>query len=210
MKRLFVPLAVAIAFAALLAPSGQRASACVIDPNAPRDPTARAEVVVMGRISGWEVSREWIGRLPGPFADFIPIQLTMNVDRTFKGDAGSQVKFIDLLSLQGPNYSGESAGRGWGYITDCGPAGFQFDPTNYYAILGLSRLPLPDSTLSNDIHIYARFFVGSDPKGPSYETALRLLDKPDFPWMPVVAASILGPLAFLVVSSFFWRRPKAA
>ena len=94
-------------------------------------------------------------------------------------------------------------------MTDCGPGGFQFDPKGYYAILGLGRFPLPDSTLSSDIHTYARFFVGSDPKGPSYEAALRLLDKPDFPWVPVVAGAVGGPLAFLMAASFLWPRRRA-
>ena len=119
-----------------------------------------SEVIVEGRITRWHPTDHQ--GLPATWT-FSRIQLEMQVTKTHKGDTGSEISFTDAASLSN---SGQSWAGGSGA---CGA--FDQDPTDAYVILGLNRSE--DGTLATNR--LQTFYIGEEPAGERYESALRRL-----------------------------------
>ncbi len=130
MKRLLLPLA-AVAIAGLIGPVGVRpAYACSAGPD--WDPIAESDIIVGGRITGWELIEKGQDSDPKtgePVVDgpYDPIRVEMAVARVYKGSAPANIRVIDAASLLGDEWVGASGA--------CGP--FDSDPTGMYFIMGL-------------------------------------------------------------------------
>jgi hypothetical protein len=123
------------------------------------NPVAEADLIVGGRIVGWE-------ELPGGSnSPFTPIRLTLEVDQHLKGAASATVTFVDQSSVYSSN----------GQIVWAGASGscgaFDSDPTGQYVVLGLDTAP--DGGLASNLLL--TFFNGAEPSGEAYTRALERL-----------------------------------
>jgi hypothetical protein len=155
-------LAVTLA-APLLAPP-RPARACSAGPEF--DKVADSEVIVAGRLDRWERAGEARGA-----GEFVPIRVTMTVERVFKGDAMPTIAIIDHGSLIDYPVQGTGATRiVWGGAGGaCGS--FDADPTGRYAIMGLRRPP--NGTYGANRLL--TFFLGDEPVGDGFEFAMNRL-----------------------------------
>lgn len=216
MKHLLVLAAVLIVAAEYA--NAESANACVIDPDAkPDDPVGESELIVAGRLTGWKAQYP-PGYEQAAFAE-IGVDFNLTVDKVFKGESRPELVFHRPAALQ---YLGDYEGRPpdeprfeWGYETDCGPVGFQSDPTGKYLVVGLKESPgsMYRTTSAGSLVTRAVFFEGSGSQGAGYDNAVHRVTSHDFPSLdhnlpliPVMAAAVLGPLAFLAGAAFLWRR----
>lgn len=133
------------------------AFACSAGPDF--NPVAEAELIVGGRVTGWEPLPD------GASAPFTPIRLTIAVDQQLKGEAGASLQFLDRSSLM--RSGGEQV---WaGASGSCGA--FDGDPTGRYLVLGLDQAP--DGVLVSNLML--TFFNGAEPTGERYTQALDFL-----------------------------------
>src|SRR5829696_2593354 len=148
--RLVLLLAVmASAVAPLLA---RPAFACTPVPSF--NPVSDSDVVVAGRVTGWERT----GAPPTTIG--IPIRIRLAVDEVFRGSAESEIAiFDDSLRPDGR----------WIGADNCKP--FNSDPTGSYVLMGLTRRPAGGYAGS----IYARLSYGDEPSSAAYRDAVERL-----------------------------------
>ncbi|HSP56182.1 MAG TPA: hypothetical protein VLS25_11410 [Dehalococcoidia bacterium] len=157
-------LAVVLAGAAgLLAPGLGASADCTPAPGP--DPIASSDIIVAGKIIGWQVATD-IER-PTPVTpdsyEPVPVRLYLGVDRAFKGNATTQLEFVNDTSLefQDGRYS-------WTFATfACGD--FRGDPSGTYLVIGLAHGA--DGTLRET----ARFYEGKELAGHAYEDVISRL-----------------------------------
>jgi hypothetical protein len=136
------------------------------------DPLQPAELIVGGRVTEWR-------RLPQvPNGPFIPVEVTLRVDRRFRGDAPETLRFIDDTSL-----SVEAPGVWLGSSGACGL--FDEDPTGLYLVLGLTREADGSYRSSRPMLV----FSGREPAGEGFQQAMERLsaDAPGLSASPTVA-----------------------
>ena len=156
-------------------------------------PIASAEIIVAGRITGWRIADEsLVGETR--LGSLTPVEVRMDVHQTIKGQATQAIQFIDWVYTT----DGKSAQFGG---DSCSP--FRKDPTGSYAILALSvqegsLFPWPAN----------RTYLGTFGDEQEYRTnvsKLRSELQSDPPLLPIIAAGIAIPLAFLLGAAFVWR-----
>lgn len=125
------------------------------------DPVAQSDLIVGGRIVSWRPLTA------NPKAnDLLPIEVTLSVDKTYKGNLQGNITFIDTASRQAISAT-EAI-----WVGGAGPCGaFSEDPTNSYVILGLARQA--DGTYHSDLP--RTFFRGAKAQGQEYELAVKRL-----------------------------------
>jgi hypothetical protein len=148
-----------LCIAAILAFNVTPAYACSAGPDF--NAIAQSDIIVEGRLTDWQALEP-----SGGAGAFIPVQVSMNVERAFKGDISGQLQFVDRSSLI-DTPSGTNAWAGGSGA--CGV--FDADPTGMYAILGLT-LGEDGVYQSNRLLV---FFLGSEPSGTGYEQAVARL-----------------------------------
>ncbi len=124
-----------------------------------------SDVIVAGEIIGWQVATdvEWPTPVTPDSYKPVPIRLYLDVDRAFKGNATTQLEFVNDTSLdyQDRRYS-------WTFATfACGD--FRDDPSDTYLVIGLAHSA--DGTLRET----ARFYEGKGPAGDKYEDVISHL-----------------------------------
>ena len=144
MKRFLLPLA-AIATAALLLPAGVRpAYACSTGPD--YDPLAESDVIVSGRITGWELIENvtrWDPKTetepyddPNYYGPYDPIRVGMTVTRVYKGSVPAEIELVAGNTLLVREEHGTPRYDWVGSYGACGA--FDFDPTGKYFVMGLN------------------------------------------------------------------------
>ena len=210
MKRLLVLLLLLTIVAARLE-FAKPVRACVIDPHAkPDDPVGESELIVAGRVT------DWTAQYPPDLQQYdyaeIGVDVTLAVDKVFKGEKSSKVVFHRPDALV---YNGDYEGRPpdlprfeWGYETDCGPVGFQSDPKGKYVLVGLNEsIGSADPAVpSGAMTVREVFFEGAGLDGPGYDNAVHKVTSNGFPVLLAIGFALLWPLAFLVGAAFLWRR----
>ena len=139
------------------------------------DPVAQSDVIISGRVVGWQplVTNPDVN-------DFIPIQITLDIDRTYKSSMSGQVSVIDVASRQAIS-STEAI-----WVGGAGPCGaFSEDPTHSYVILGLTRQR--DGAYHSDRP--RTFFQGAAPHGDAYQAALQRIQALAPHQLPVTSSS---------------------
>lgn len=176
-----------------LAPPSQTVYGCSDAPD--RDSVALSDVVVEGRLLGYEVLPQEVEILRD---SYVPIRVDMAVTRVIKGTVSTTtIAMVDPGSLAPPS-GGSSEYRWIGSSGTCGA--FDFDPTGKHAIMGLSR---------NDDGTYRlnrldTFFLGDSPDDPGYRRALeRMASLPGAQGLPVLGSGPDGsgndpPLGIIV------------
>jgi hypothetical protein len=171
----FVGALLVLALCAILSADAlmpQSASACTLPANF--DAVAASDVIVEGRVVGWNEVAE--------------SQITYEVDvvRTFKGaDATGESLTIDDFGSRVQGGWESSGGL-------CGT--FAGDPTGMYIVVGL-RGAAGDLRSTNQ----TRFFFGDEPEGPAYQQAIETVGdgspppSPDTNGETVTATSPLPP-----------------
>ena len=137
------------------------------------DPIESSDIIVGGRITGWEETQTSESVYPRPTDDievskgdeppFITVRVTMAVETFFKGNGPPSLSIVDSGSLLKDIH--EWAG-GSGF---CGS--FDDDPAGRYAIIGLTRND-DGEWQANRLRM---FFLGEQPQGAAYESALTRL-----------------------------------
>ena len=97
----------------------------------------RAEYVVVGRISGWEVLSD-----PNPAPSFLTIKLTVDVERVLKGEPPAPLTFVERASFSyrpDPADPAQQLDQWAGSSGSCGT--FDADPTGVRALYSLYSLP---------------------------------------------------------------------
>lgn len=217
MKRLLLPLA-ALAVAGLLAPAVRPAYACSVGPDF--DPIAESDVIVAGRIVGWELIEDALtvdlksvdspDDVPSDYiGPYDPIRLTMEVGSVYKGSVSTVITLVDGASLFVDPLTGQH--RWVGSSGACGA--FDRDPTDMFAIFGLCARD--DGSYGPSLPLH--FFLGDEPHGERYDYAMSRLGEllpgslPDtgssppgqkagtgFPWLVVAGVSSMAGAAVLV------------
>lgn len=158
-----VALATVLALGALLPRFARSAYACSAGPDF--NPLAGAEVIVAGRVQGWEKGDE--AAMPPALRGgmFVPVRVALHVEKWLKGVTPAEIIVVDYSSLA------ELSGRTeWaGASGRCGS--FDADPTGQYAVMSLGRLA--DGTYG--AHRLSTFYLGDAPAGPGYEWRMALL-----------------------------------
>jgi hypothetical protein len=123
------------------------------------NPAAEADVIVGGRMTGWE-------RLASDArSPFIAVQVTMEVDQHWKGTTATTIVFIDRTSLV-------SSGAGATWAGSSGACGlFDSEPTGQYLVVGFDRM----ADGAYESHLMFQFFRGSAPAGDAYRQAINRL-----------------------------------
>jgi hypothetical protein len=187
MTRPLLSLLAAAVTAALLARSAAPAHACSPIPDPPH-PLDRNDVVIEGRVTGWTRFE----RSDFPETDGQPIEITLQVQKVYKGPESTRVTFIDVWSLErGPD-------EGWGVEPPCGSATFRKDPTGQYLVAGLltaEKAGIPEGYFL----LVESFFAGDEPDGEGYDAALKMLSRPD--GTPVYAVG-LAALVLAAATAF--------
>jgi hypothetical protein len=165
-----VALAGALAgFAGLLAQSTPSATACTPAPSP--DPIAISDIIVAGKIIGWQVAADI--EAPTPLTpdsyQTVPIRLYMEVDRAHKGTTTTELEFVNGNSLEFQD------GRfSWTFATfGCGD--FRGDPSGTYMVIGLALAE--DGSLRET----ARFYEGEEAAGTEFEEVISHLGPGYFP-----------------------------
>ena len=139
---------------------GNRALACSAGPD--WDPIAESEIIVEGRITGW-TERHDLNTQPG---SFIPVEMTVRVERVFKGNPAPEITFVDGASYtRGANNAGQNRWAGGGGA--CGT--FDVDPTGATVILGLNRGEAGELRS----HRLRSFYVGFDVSEEWYDSVIE-------------------------------------
>ena len=150
----------------------------------PFDPIATSDVIVEGRILGWEFAPDLIATV-----NFLAIRIDMTVERVWKGQvAGEVITLSDTASLHPPFPSSDNDEYEWvGGSGACGA--FDADPVGFYAIMGLTQRD--DGTYgTNRLRV---FFWGDDAGGERYDLALqRMASYPGAAALPALGS---GPSA---------------
>ncbi len=162
----------------------------------PFDPIATSDVIVEGRILGWELAPDLIATV-----NFLAIRIDVTVERVWKGQvAGEVITLSDTASLHPPFPSPDNDEYEWvGGSGACGA--FDADPVGFYAIMGLTQRD--DGTYgTNRLRV---FFWGDDSGGERYDAALqRMASFPGATALPalgsVPSADDTGGFATLVVA----------
>jgi hypothetical protein len=130
------------------------------------NPVAVSDLIVAGRITGWEIAPTIAPPDPMP-TPFLTIRVHLTVDRVFKGSAGPQVTFLETRSLR-EEEDLSMAQRWQGTGGACGS--FGSDPTGNYLLIGLR--------LEDDGNYYSSgpttFNVGG-PSTPEYLHSIETL-----------------------------------
>jgi hypothetical protein len=135
------------------------AYACSAGPDF--NPLTESDIIVGGRVRDWQPLHNQVAR-----DQFIPIQVTLDVDQSFKGRPTDSITFVDVSSRQALSTT-EAI-----WVGGSGPCGaFDSDPIGKYVILGLTQEQ--DGTYQT--HRLLTFFLGSAPQGHIYEQALARL-----------------------------------
>lgn len=159
MVRVLVLVTVAVALAgSLLTPRFARPTyACSVGPD--YNPVADSDVIVAGRVLGWERGSSAAAPSPPAGSPFVPIRVMLRVEQRFKGSTPAEIVVIDHASLHElPGQSGWAGGAG-----ACGS--FDADPTGMYAVMGLTRNA--DGTYQAGRP--RTFYLGDAPPAPGYE-----------------------------------------
>jgi len=167
MKRLALPLAALTLVGLWLSAGSRPANACSTGPDF--DAVRDSEVIVAGRIIGWElienVTRWDHITEPEPYDDpnyygpYDPIRVGMSVSQVLKGSAPSKIDLVAGNTLLVQEESGEDRYSWVGTHGACGA--FSSDPTDMYAILGL-RI---DDFGRYHPSLPLAFFIGPEPPG---------------------------------------------
>lgn len=134
MRRLMLA---ALAVAAVLVSLSPRAAlACSAGPD--YNPVAESEVIVVGQLTEWREDDHI--RFPALVGSgFVPIRLTLRVERVLKGSTPATLAVVDHASLRrqppAPNLPERTFWAGGAGA--CGS--FDEDPTGKHAVLGLAR-----------------------------------------------------------------------
>ena len=142
------------------------AYACSVGPD--WDPVMQSDVIVVGRLTSWREAPEY---RTAPFPQekgawpFMPVEVTMRVDQSLKGDVPSTLRFVDAGSL-----STHDLPRRWiGSGGSCGT--FNEEPAGLYVVLGLRRHE--DGSLRSSLPL--RFFMGPEMTQEGREQVARRL-----------------------------------
>ncbi len=222
MRRLAFGVAGVLASVGMLWGSVTPAAACSVGPDF--NPVTESDVIVGGRITGWELIENF-ERLdpktrqvpvddPNYYGPYDPIRAFMIVDRVYKGDVPGQIDLVAGNTLW-------ASGGAYSWVGASGACGaFDTDPTGQYWIMGLRIDEFGRYRPSRPL----TFYVGAEPTGDSYEQALAMMSAfgavvlpvgggppstpsaPAFPTLPGAVALMLVLLAFLLGASFVWRR----
>lgn len=169
------------------------AFACTVGPDF--DPVATSDMIVEGRFLGIEVLPD--APLPGLEDEpeggkydfesdaYVPVRVDMSVERVYKGEVATDVIAIVDPRTLGPVLPGSEEYWWIGASGACGA--FDFDPTGWYAIMGLTERN--DGTYETSRPIV--FFMGDGPSGGEYEQALERMAS--FPGAAELPALGYGP-----------------
>ncbi len=122
-----------------------------------------ADLIVEGRITGWERT----GPDPGPGA-WIPITVSMDVARVYRGAVPTPFRMTDLASLITFNVNGDHLSWG-GAGGACGS--FDEDPPGRYIIAALYRRPDGSFQMGRP----ATVFLADNPGGDYYDAVVQKL-----------------------------------
>ncbi len=178
-----VPVLIAAVLLGLLIPTLARpVVACSAGPDF--NPVAGSDLIVAGRITGWELAAPVLVSPPPPDLANAAMHITMQVDHVRKGSAPPRVTFLDFGSpraaeLARVRYPGLSVGVG-------GCPVFESDPTGLYAVLGLVRAEGGRYQANRLLTFYA----GDAPAGPAYDRALAELASLGPARLPVTGTSL--------------------
>lgn len=126
------------------------------------NPVDEVDIIVAGHMTSWRLAPEYAGP-----SSYLPVVVTMRVERVFKGVPAATIEIVDRASL---NAHGPGAGATWsGSGGSCGA--FNADPTGSYALLGLSREE--DGRYRSSLP--RTFFIGAGPGEAGYQEALKRL-----------------------------------
>lgn len=230
MKRLLLFLLAVASTAIPLAPRATDVYAFSVGPDF--DLVEDSDLIVGGRFTGWELDSDSGGAAQvydpkqsgGLVLAYAGIRAKMAVDSVFKGTASSEITVASSNTLNVYDHEPK-------YVW-IGPAGacgaFGSDPTDVYAIMGLSAKD--DGTYG--AAIFTWFYSGDNPPSDFENRSLSRLkpllpgyppssspehpddsldppappDSAEFPVLPSVALAVIGPLAFLAGAAFVWRR----
>ena len=133
------------------------AHACT-PPGPEFDPVASSEVIIEGRILGYDVLPE------SPEFGIASIVLQMDVERVWKGLTGSSIRIVDNEALV--RYPNETR---WGPGGLCNA--FFEDPSGSYAILGVSQIGEGMYRIGG----FSVFYLDEDASGERYDAAVAFL-----------------------------------
>jgi hypothetical protein len=143
-------LAVVVALAALLGTRSwepEAALACSCGPDCD-DIVHTADLIVEGRLTSWNRTDRY-----EPLGQFIPILLSMHVDRVFKGVVPAGFTLVDRASLHSTRQDREPTG--WaGAAGACGT--FDQDPVGHWIIAALYRDELGNYRISRLATVVSR------------------------------------------------------
>ncbi len=122
-----------------------------------------ADLIVEGRITGWERVRP--DSEPGAW---IPINVSMNVERVYRGAVPTPFRMTDHASLISTNVNGDHLSWG-GAAGACGS--FDEDPTGRYVIAALYRRPDGSFQMGRP----ATVFLSDNPGGDYYDAVVQKL-----------------------------------
>lgn len=161
-------VAALMAIGAVLAPPlAPPARACNGDPDF--NPVTEADVIVAGRITGWELGLPRPVEPPPENLADVPVQVTIAVTHVVKGSAPDRLVFYDsggrfAAELAAVRYPNLSVGIG-------GCSAFDADPTGLSVVMGLHRGEGRDYRASRLL----LFFEGDALAGVRYQDALARL-----------------------------------
>jgi len=225
MKRFLpLPFIFTLVSAALL--DSNTALACSVGENF--DPVASSEVIVEGRITGWEDIEDAIEWNPKTdendpsdnenyYGPYDAIRFDLEVQRVLKGDVHERIALVSGNTLQ--TFRGE---RLWvGSSGACGA--FNDDPTGKWVVLGLHMDQHGRYTPSLPL----TFFVGDAPMGDRYAERMDMIEtvtgpggppkglppqpdaeehEKDTPWAVVLPLAFAIPVAVLLIPAFLRKR----
>jgi hypothetical protein len=177
MKRLLLPLAALTIAGFLLPTSAQPAYACSVGPDF--DPIASSDVIVAGRITGWELITDFVRWDPKQsdqplddpryYGPHDPIRLELAVERVYKGGLPATIEMVTANTLMVSTQDGRTHYEWVGAIGSCGA--FDFDPTGKYVVMGLSLDQHGRYSPTRPL----TFFIGDDPPESYDGTMLRVV-----------------------------------
>ena len=138
-----------------------------------------SDVIVGGRITGWSLSEDV--RFP-ELTDAQPLDISLEVDRVFKGAAPRDLVLYDPTSLSSYERNGERMWMGG----SGGCQAFSRDPTGAYVVVGYNTIGVNAMRVSGPLVM----FRGQEAEGELYEQLMaRLAERLGEPRPPSVGDS---------------------
>jgi hypothetical protein len=191
------------------------ALACSTGPDF--NPVRESDLIVEGRIAGYEATSDVAEY------NFLPVEVSVVIERTLKGNASGTIAIVDDSSLAAPRPGLTESPRWEGSSGACGA--FDLDPTGKWIVMGLSIAE--DGTYSSSRIL--TFYLGNGPTGEEYQQALsRLASFEEAAGLPVTgsaapssrsatavgvflsAVAVLAGLSMFAVAADRYRKRRSA